>query len=70
MKYVIRRPIGGIFLNGFEYVLDGENGNILFFDNEEQARKFLIEAGYSAEELQKDLDSRAIDINVWESEDK
>lgn len=70
MKYVIRRPIGGISLNGFEYVLDGEDGNILFFDSEDQARKFLIEAGYSADELREDLDNRAIDINVWEGEGK
>lgn len=70
MKFVIRRPIEGISLNGFEYVLDGEDGDIKFFDSEEQARDFLINAGYSPEELQEDLDDRAIDINVWEEDEQ
>ncbi|MCM1329981.1 MAG: hypothetical protein NC253_11130 [Ruminococcus sp.] len=70
VKYVIRRPIEGIFLNGFEYALTEEDGDIKLFDSEEQAREFLIEAGYTAEELQADLDACAIDIDVWEGDEK
>lgn len=68
--FVIRRSIGGISLNGYEYVLDGKDGDIKFFDSEEQARNFLINAGYSPEELQEDLDNCTIDINVWEEDEQ
>lgn len=66
-KFVIRRPIGGISLNGWEYVTKDEAGeNIMFFCSEDEARQYLIEAGYPPEELQQDLDECAIDICNWE----
>lgn len=68
-KFVIRRPIGGISLNGYEYVTEDEAGeNIMFFDSEEEARQYLIKAGYTPEELQEDLDECAIDICEWEGD--
>lgn len=69
-KFVIRRPIGGISLNGYEYVTEDEAGeNIIFFGSEKAARQYLINAGYTPEELQADLDERVIDIDVWECDE-
>ncbi len=69
-KIVIRRPINGISLNGWEYVTEDKEGeHIKFFENEENARQFLTDTGYTSEELQEDLDNGAIDICEW-SDDK
>lgn len=44
-KVVVARPVGGITLNSaLEFLLD-ENGEVMVFDSEEQARKFLTGAG-------------------------
>lgn len=70
-KFVIRRPINGISLNGYKYVTEDEAGkNIIFFDSNEAAWQYLIDAGYAPEELQTDLDNCVIDICEWEGEDK
>lgn len=45
-KYAIGRPIGGISLNGLEYVTDSNN-EPLFFDSQEDAIEFLIAYGYT-----------------------
>lgn len=42
MKYVIGRPIGGIALNGNEYLLD-DNGDVLEFDSEEDCLSYITE---------------------------
>lgn len=55
-KIIIGRPINGISLNGNEYILD-ENEEVKVFDSQEDAKEFLIKAGYSKEELQDDLDN-------------
>lgn len=69
-KIVIRRPINGIFLNGFEYVTEDAAGeHIKFFESEESARHFLIGTGYTAEDLQTDLDNGAIDICEWSDDE-
>lgn len=47
----IARPISGISINGKEYVLD-KNGMAILFENEEKARGFLIENGYSDEDIE------------------
>lgn len=66
-KFVIRRPINGISLNGYEYVTEDEAGeNIIFFDSNEAAWQYLTDAGYTPEELQTDLDNCVIDICEWE----
>ena len=51
-KVVVTRPVGGITLNSaLEFLLD-DNGAVRVFDSEEQARKFLMDAGVDPEELQ------------------
>ena len=42
-KFLIGRPIGGegITLNGMEYVLDGENGEVMEYNTQEKALEFL-----------------------------
>lgn len=45
MSVLIKRPINGITINGFEYVLD-ENGNEITFDTLKDAKTFLAQHGY------------------------
>lgn len=68
VKYYIRRPIEGISLNGFEFVSEANDDKPILFDSEEAAKQYLINAGYSIEELERDLDSGAVDIDVWHNE--
>ena len=50
-KVVVARPIDGITINTkLEFLLD-DNGEVRMFDNQEQARKFLTDAGIEPEEL-------------------
>ena len=50
-KAVVARPIDGITINTkLEFLLD-DNGEVLIFDNQEQARSFLTAAGVEPEEL-------------------
>lgn len=50
-KVVVARPIDGITINTkLEFLLDGD-GEVRIFDNQEQARKFLTDAGIEPEEL-------------------
>ena len=46
---IVGRPIEGIGINGDEYLLDNEGGELVF-NTEEQAREFLIEKGGYAKE--------------------
>lgn len=50
-KVVVARPVDGITLNGELEFLLNDNGEIMIFDNSEQARSFLIANGVDAEEL-------------------
>lgn len=59
MSVLIKRPINGITINGFEYVLD-DNGNEISFDNLEDAKAFLVKHGY---------DENAIDAEGIEFEE-
>lgn len=45
MSVLIKRPIKGITINGFEYVLD-DDGNEIAFDTLEDAKAFLVQHGY------------------------
>lgn len=48
---IISRPINGITLNGVEYVLD-ENGEVMKFESLECAHVFLMEAGYTVQDIE------------------
>ena len=51
-KIIVARPVGGITLNrALEFLLD-DSSEIRVFDSEDQARKFLTDAGVDPEELQ------------------
>ena len=51
-KIIVARPVSGITLNrALEFLLD-DSGEIRVFDSEDQARKFLTDAGVAPEELQ------------------
>ncbi|MDR0759585.1 MAG: hypothetical protein LBF74_05675 [Treponema sp.] len=52
MKITISRPIGGISINGDEYVLD-EDGCALAFDSVEAAICYLADNGFTIGDLQK-----------------
>lgn len=52
MKVLIGRPVGGITLNGNEYVLD-DNGNEMLFDGEEAAADFLKACGYTEKDMEE-----------------
>lgn len=50
-KIIVARPVGGITLNSaLEFLLD-DSGEVRVFDSEEQAQKFLTDAGVDPEEL-------------------
>ena len=48
---IIGRAINGISLNGLEYILEEEGGDILKFHSEEQAKLFLLAKGEVEENL-------------------
>ena len=51
-RVVAARPVDGITINSaLEFLLD-DSGAVRVFDSEEQARKFLMDAGVDPEELQ------------------
>jgi len=45
LKIKVGRHINGITLNGYEYLLTEEDGDIMLFDSEEQAKQFLLKQG-------------------------
>jgi hypothetical protein len=49
--FLIGRPINGISINGLEYVLDGEDGDVIEFETEEKAKEFLFQHGGTQEDL-------------------
>lgn len=50
-RVVAARPVDGITLNStLEFLLD-DNGEVRVFDSEEQAQRFLTDAGIEPEEL-------------------
>ena len=49
--YEVGRPINGISLNGLEFLLESEGGNIKLFDTYEAAESFLRDAGFDDEDL-------------------
>lgn len=67
MKYIIERPINGISLNGNEQLL-GDNGEMLLFKSETEAKQFIVDMGNTIEIVEKDLDKGAIQINPFEEE--
>lgn len=48
---VIGRPINGISLNGLEFLLEKEDGDIKHFQSLNKARSFLIENGVTPEDV-------------------
>ena len=50
---VIGRPISGISLNGLEYLLENQGGNIKHFPSQEEARFFLMENGVNDNEVEE-----------------
>lgn len=50
---MIGRPINGISINGNEYVCD-KNGAAIVFEDENAARTFLKENGYTNEAIEND----------------
>lgn len=50
---LIGRPINGISINGNEYVCD-EKDRAIVFEDENDARNFLKENGYTDEAIEKD----------------
>lgn len=57
MSILIKRPINGITINGFEYVLD-DNGDEITFDTLEDAKAFLAQHGYD----ENDIDAEGIEF--------
>ncbi len=49
--YIIGRPINGISLNGFEYVLD-EDGDEMIFESTTAAKEFLSDIGVTDEDAE------------------
>ena len=47
----VGRPINNINLNGLEYILDNENGNIKKFDNKIHAEHFLLTHGMTVNDF-------------------
>jgi hypothetical protein len=47
---IVGRHINGITLNDLEYLLDYK-GNIMEFESEEDAKKFLVNAGCTEDEM-------------------
>ena len=52
MKYKIGRPINGISLNGLEWVLTEEDGDIMLFDSVAEAREFLFAHGATTDDVE------------------
>lgn len=50
MSVVVGRHIDGITLNPLEYLLDDE-GDLMTFDSEEQAKLYLKSQGFSDDEI-------------------
>jgi hypothetical protein len=47
----IGQAIEGISLNGYEWLLEEEDGDIKWFDSYEEAESFLLQAGATEEDL-------------------
>jgi hypothetical protein len=69
MKFIIQRPIDGISLNGNETAVD-DDGNVLFFDTEQEAVEFLHkdEDEETIALINEDLESGALQINGYMDE--
>lgn len=50
MTYIIGRPVNGIYINGFEYVL-GDAGKVMEFASKDAAVEFLTNHGFSEKEI-------------------
>lgn len=50
MGVIVGRHVEGIMLNPLEYLLDDE-GELMVFESEEQARRHLIKNGFSEDDL-------------------
>lgn len=65
-KVVVGRPINGISLNGYEWLLDGpeeEGGSEVTFENKEDAKQFLIDAGADEDDIEDEFVFKFIDEN-------
>ena len=63
----IGQYVNGITLNDLEYVLDGEDGDILYFETKDKAMTFILENGGT----QEDVDNGALiimDKTYWDTE--
>jgi hypothetical protein len=47
----VGRAVEGISLNGYEWLLEEEDGEIKLFDSCEEAETFLLQAGVGEEDL-------------------
>ncbi len=54
VKYCISRFIGGISLNGKEYVLNS-SGNFITFNSYESAKKFLLKRGFKEGDIEENV---------------
>lgn len=66
MEYAISRYINGVRLNEKEFALDEEH-NVRLFDSFQAAKDFLLTrlVDCSEKDLQEDLDSGAIQIEIY-----
>ena len=50
---IIGRYINGVYLNGIEWVLEGdeEDSDVMKFKSKEAAKKFLLNSGFDEEEI-------------------
>lgn len=57
--WVVSRPIGGVTINGKEY-LEDKQGNLMCFETKRTAKQFLFDNGYSI----KDIADEGIEITL------
>lgn len=64
-NYVIGRAINGISINGWEFVLDGRNGDVMVYDTREEALEFLKretgESDYTPDEFEEEYGAHILD---------
>jgi hypothetical protein len=67
-NYVIGRAIDGVCLNGWEFVLDGKDGDVMVYDTQEKALEFLKretgETDYTPEEFEEEYGAHILDESL------
>lgn len=54
-KYVVSRAIGGVTINGKEFLLHADTDKVVIFKSVEAAHKFMEEQGVSKDEYEVEL---------------